>query len=297
MNYPSPEVFTDLDVDQALDSATTLSVLRRFFQGAAAQEGSTSVRVTAGDADPFVISAGSTGNVTGLRVYSAARGDEAVTVVWNKKTRRVRALHVGNRIGELRTAGCNAIAAEQIMALIPVWKVAILGAGAQARSHARMLRQVWPCAEIHMWSRTSARALSTERSLREEGVQVTIVHSASSAADSAEVVVTATSADRPVIDLPSLRAAHLLLAIGPKAKSAHELPCSVGDRVDRWTTDSARQLRVYPHQTIFERARAVAEGLPDLNPSRVGSFTLHVSVGVPGSEVPLLEHLSDQGAK
>lgn len=284
-------MLTDADVDRIFDPASTLAVLRGFFRLLAVEPGLTSVRVSAGDADPFVISAGSTRHATGLRAYSAARSDEAVTVVWDKMTRRARAVHIGNRLGELRTAGCNAIAAEQIMTRMPVSKVAILGAGAQAQSHALMLRHLWPGVDMQMWSRSPSRARAAERSLQERGTPVTIAGSASSAADSAQIVVAATSANRPVIDLASLRAARLLVAVGPKVTTAHELPSDVGERVERWTTDSVRQLRAYPARMIFDRARVMADGLPDLEPSRVGSFTIHVSVGVPGSEVALLEHL------
>jgi thiomorpholine-carboxylate dehydrogenase len=117
----------------------------------------------------------------------------AVIVLFEPATGEPMMVMDGGLITEMRTAAVTAAYVDAVAAPA-VKRLAILGAGAQGRSHVEALSHVREFEDIRIWSRTSARAsrlaadvggraLSREEALRD-----------------AQVVVVATSATEPVFD-------------------------------------------------------------------------------------------------
>lgn len=98
----------------------------------------------------------------------------------------------GRLITEMRTAAVSA-AATKLLASPGAKVLAILGSGVQARSHAEALRLVRPFEEIRVWSQTTVNA---ERFAKEVGGTSM---SAEKAVRNADVIVTATSSQTPVL--------------------------------------------------------------------------------------------------
>jgi len=110
----------------------------------------------------------------------------------NPATGEPLAVMDGRLITEMRTAAVSAVATKLLAA--PDAKVlAILGSGVQARSHLEALRFVRNFHDVRVWSRTPEHA---ERFAKEFGAQAT---SAEAAVYDADVVVTATSSQLPVL--------------------------------------------------------------------------------------------------
>jgi len=110
----------------------------------------------------------------------------------NPETGEPLAVMDGRLITEMRTAAVSAVATKLLAA--PDAKVlAILGSGVQARSHLEALRFVRNFHDVRVWSRTPEHA---ERFAKEFGAQAT---SAEAAVYDADVVVTATSSQLPVL--------------------------------------------------------------------------------------------------
>jgi alanine dehydrogenase len=97
----------------------------------------------------------------------------------------------GRLITEMRTAAVSAVATERL-AGSDASVLAIIGSGVQAHSHLEALRLVRGFREIRVWSPRRAAAFAEEH-----GVRATV--SAEEAVSGADVVVTATTSQSPVL--------------------------------------------------------------------------------------------------
>ena len=118
---------------------------------------------------------------------------------------------------ELRTAAVSAVATRALRDSAPK-RLAILGSGALARSHALALAAVVPLADIRVWSPTRANA---ERCAEDIGGEATA--DAESAVRDADLVVTVTNAQTPVLMGRWLKPGALVHAVGAPRPTWREL--------------------------------------------------------------------------
>jgi len=118
---------------------------------------------------------------------------------------------------ELRTAAVSAVATRALRDGRPK-RLAILGSGALARSHALALAAVVPLRAIHVWSPTRANA---ERCAADIGGSAS--PDAESAVRDADIVVTVTNASAPVLMGRWLRPGALVHAVGAPRPGWREL--------------------------------------------------------------------------
>lgn len=117
----------------------------------------------------------------------------AVIALFRPETGEPLAVMDGRLITEMRTAAASAVAT-RALAKPDAQVLAILGTGAQARSHVEALRLVRAFREVRIWGRTPENA---KRCAAEVGAIP--LSSAQEAVEGADVVVTATSASEPVL--------------------------------------------------------------------------------------------------
>jgi len=120
-------------------------------------------------------------------------------------------------ITEIRTAAVSAVATK-LLARRGARRVAILGAGVQARSHAIAMRAVVEDAELRIWSRTPAHA----EALALESHAV-VCDSVEEALDGAEVVCTCTSSREPIVRRAWIAPGTHVNAVGSSIPTAREL--------------------------------------------------------------------------
>ncbi len=118
---------------------------------------------------------------------------------------------------ELRTAAVSAVATRALRNAAPK-RLAILGSGALARSHALALAAVVPLADIRVWSPTRANA---ERCAEDIGGEATA--GAEQAVRDADLVVTVTNAQTPVLCGRWLKPGALVHAVGAPRPTWREL--------------------------------------------------------------------------
>ncbi len=103
-------------------------------------------------------------------------------------------------ITAIRTAASSA-AATDVLARPDAGDLALLGGGAQGRTHLEAMRAVRPLRRVRVWSRTRARA---ERLAKEaadpHGPAVEVVASAEEAVEGADLVCTTTAAREPILE-------------------------------------------------------------------------------------------------
>ena len=116
----------------------------------------------------------------------------ALIILNDRETGAPVAVMDGRLITEMRTAAVSA-AATKLLAAKDSKVLAILGSGVQARSHFEALQLVRDFDEIRVWSQTKA---SAEKFAKEIGARST---SAEEAVRGADVIVTVTSSQTPVL--------------------------------------------------------------------------------------------------
>ena len=142
---------------------------------------------------------------------------QGTVTLFDGETGVVRALMNASAITAIRTAAVSAVAT-RLLAREDTKKLAILGAGVQARSHLDSMRAVRDFDEIVLFSPTPGHA----QALAEEfGVET--AESAEEAVRGADVVVTATNATEPVLERSWLKDGAHLNAVGGRPPQMTEL--------------------------------------------------------------------------
>ena len=116
----------------------------------------------------------------------------ATIVLFESTTGRPLAFLDGRRITEMRTAAVSA-AVTRLLASPEARVLALLGSGVQAQAHLEALRQVCRFEEVRVWSPTAAHA---QRFASRHGARAM---EAEQAVRGADVIVTVTSSQRPVL--------------------------------------------------------------------------------------------------
>ncbi len=161
----------------------------------------------------------------------------AIVALFDPDTGEPLAVMGGGAITELRTAAVSAAATKALAA--PDAKVlAVLGTGVQARSHIEALRHVRDFDEIRIWGRTPANA---EKLAEESGG---VAMAAADAVRGADVVVTATSSQTPVLEGAWLKPGTHVNAVGAPRPDWRELDdavmanCVIADSYEAASSES-----------------------------------------------------------
>ena len=142
---------------------------------------------------------------------------QAVIQLFSARTGEPLVAMDGRLITEMRTAAVSAVAT-RLLARRDARVLAILGSGVQARSHVRALRMVREFREVRVWSRTAEHA---RRFAAESGAEV--AETAEAAVRDADVVVSATSTQDPLVRGEWLAKSALVCAVGAVGLEKREL--------------------------------------------------------------------------
>lgn len=142
---------------------------------------------------------------------------------------------------ELRTGSAGALAAD-LLARRRVGRVAVIGAGSQARHQIEALGLVRRPESVAVFGRTPARAAAYAREMEERmGVPFAVAASAREAVEGADVVITTTPSRAPVVRAEWLgRGAHVT-AVGSDGPDKQELEAAVLARADKVVVDRLDQ--------------------------------------------------------
>jgi ornithine cyclodeaminase/alanine dehydrogenase-like protein (mu-crystallin family) len=161
-------------------------------------------------------------------------------------------VHAGE-ITAIRTAAASAVATD-VLAREDAHRLAILGYGEQARTHARAISKVRDLESISIWGRSPERARAfAERMQAELAVPVVTAGVVEEAVAEADIVCTVTSAAEPILKGDWVRPGTHLNLVG----SSHAGPAEVDDDVvvrSRFIADSREE--VLNQGAEFLRAKA-----------------------------------------
>lgn len=178
-------------------------------------------------------------------------------VLLSAKTGLVEALLLDNGyLTDVRTAAAGAVAAKHL-AREDATVAAVFGAGVQARLQLEVLALVRPIAEVRIWARDVAKAEMAAADLSAAlGIAVTAEADPRQAVSGADVIVTTTPSETPILMADWLEPGMHVTAMGSDAEHKNELEPAAITRADLYVADRLSQTR-----RLGELHHAIAAGL------------------------------------
>lgn len=144
---------------------------------------------------------------------------------------------------DLRTALAGAVAADHL-ARADATRVTVVGAGVQAGLQARALALVRDVSRVTVWARRSDAAVALATSLgRDLGVEADAADDLAAAIGSADIVVTTTPANEPLVDAAMLHPGLHVTAVGSDAEHKQEVTADAIAAADVVACDTLAQSR------------------------------------------------------
>ena len=196
-------------------------------------------------------------------------------VVFESRTGVVSAVLLDNGyLTDARTAAAGAVAAKHL-ARDDAKSVAVLGGGGQARSQLEALLLVRPIESASLWTRDPDKATEVAADLTDRlKIDVTPQADVAQAIKGADIVVSATPSETPLITADMLAPGQHVTAMGSDADYKRELAGDVLSRADLYVADSLNQTRIRG-----ELRGAIADGVvsadasyPELGALIAGQF-------------------------
>jgi ornithine cyclodeaminase/alanine dehydrogenase-like protein (mu-crystallin family) len=142
----------------------------------------------------------------------------------------LRAIVDASEVTAIRTAAVSGLATK-LLAREDAGDLAILGAGAQARTHLEAMLAVRKIERVRVWSPTpESRDRFAEHEGRRQGIAIESVASVQSAVADADLICTVTSAREPILKGKWIAPGAHVNAVGSSVKSARELDTAAVQR-------------------------------------------------------------------
>ena len=231
----------------------------------------------------------------GLRLYlTGARRADQLVALWDAGSGALRCLALGNALGRMRTGAIGGVAIDAL-SREDASVLGVVGFGAQAFAQVEAALAVRGIRRVQVFRRDAAElARLADAGRARWGVEVVAEDSAEAAVTGADIVVSATRAEEPVLRAEWLRPGTHVSSLGPKYRGRQEIGVDVAQAAARIACD-------FPEQYLGEEdfflqgtselgrmqdlAQMVADGVrrdPD-------DITLFLSHGLAGTEVRLLQ--------
>ncbi|MDX3974503.1 ectoine utilization protein EutC [Shinella sp.] len=165
-------------------------------------------------------------------------------VLFSTKTGLVQAVLLDNGyLTDVRTAAAGAVAA-RYLSRTDASVAAIFGAGMQAKLQLEALSLVRPIREARIWARDAAKAdaVAAELALK-LGFPVRAEIDGRAAVDGADVIVTTTPSETPILKAEWLRPGQHITAMGSDAEHKNEIEPAVITGAGLYVADSLKQTR------------------------------------------------------
>ena len=183
-------------------------------------------------------------------------------VLFSTKTGLVQAVLLDNGyLTDVRTAAAGAVAARHL-SRPDAGVAAIFGAGMQARLQLEALSLVRPIHEARIWARDTAKAeaVAVELTLK-LGFPVRATADGRAAVDGADIVVTTTPSETPVLKAEWLQPGQHITAMGSDAEHKNEIEPAIITGAGLYVADSLKQTRRLGELHHAIEAGLVTEGM------------------------------------
>ena len=221
--------------------------------------------------------AGSYMHYFGTKFYSTHPrfGAHFYFVLYDSQTAQPLAWMEANHLGQIRTGAASGYATD-LLANPEADTLGVIGTGFQARTQIDSIRAVRPINTVRVWGRNEEKR---RQFAQECGAQA--VGTAQEAVRGAQIVVTATSAQEPVLDDGWIAPGTLINAMGSNVAKRRELPGEVVRRAALVAVDSLEQAKLEAGDLIIPDSWANVVELKDVkrhfDPSQI---TIFKSLGI-----------------
>jgi alanine dehydrogenase len=184
--------------------------------------------------------AGSYKQYFGTKFYSThpKYGANFYFVLYDAATAQPLAWMEANNLGQIRTGAASGYATD-LLANPEANTVGVIGSGFQARTQIEAIRTVRPIKTVRVWSRSEEK----RRKFAEE-CSADAVATAEEAVRGAEIVVTATNSQEPVLEDAWIAPGTMINAMGANAAHRKELPGELVRRAALVAVDSLEQAKI-----------------------------------------------------
>ena len=165
-------------------------------------------------------------------------------VLFSTKTGLVQAVLLDNGyLTDVRTVAAGAVAA-RYLSRPDAAVAAIFGAGMQAKLQLEALSLVRPIREARIWARDAAKAEATAAELMLKlGFPVHAVADGRAAVDGADIIVTTTPSETPILKAEWLQPGQHITAMGSDAEHKNEIEAAIITAAGLYVADSLNQTR------------------------------------------------------
>jgi len=195
----------------------------------------------------------------GMKVYTSVRGAVRFMVpLFRSATGEMAALIEADALGQIRTGAATGVATKYL-ANADARIAGIIGTGYQARTQLEAVAAVRPLERVRAFGRDPERRAQFCREMSARiGIEVEPVESGEKAVRGADIVVTATSAMKIVLEGPWLSPGVHVNAIGANWAQKRELDDVAVTRADAIVVDSIEQAKMEAGDLILSFANDVA---------------------------------------
>lgn len=239
-------------------------------------------------------------DVLGTKVYSTVNGKfNFVINLFSASSGELIALFEANELTRLRTAAATALAVENLVredARI----LAIFGSGTQAKAHIEALllvhdfEQILVCARSH--AEEFAIAIEQKYKIKTKAVD------ASTAASSADVIVTCTRSNDALFDGNIVKPGALVAAVGSSKPTARELDDALLARAAgifvEWIpaarAEAGEFVRAAPGVINDEKIKELGQYIAHPSPRVAGDILIYKSVGIGLEDIAIAKLIFDK---
>ncbi len=177
------------------------------------------------------------GKCTGVKAYTVADGHVRFLVLTFALDGSLEAMIEADFMGAYRTGAATAVAAKALRAPGGA-TVALIGTGWQANTQALGLSRVLEIDELRVFSRDpEKRGIFAAEQEERLGVKTVAADSAEAAVRGADIVVTITTSQQPVIDADWVGPNTLVAAVGSNFRNRAEMPVELIERAQTVVVD------------------------------------------------------------
>jgi len=221
--------------------------------------------------------AGSYLNYFGTKFYSThpKYGAHFYFVLYDAKTAEPLAWMEANHLGQIRTGAASGYATD-VLANPEADTLGVIGSGFQARTQVEATRAVRPIKTVRVWSRSEEKR---RKFAEESGAQA--VPTAEEAVRGAQIIITATNSQAPVLEDSWIGPGTMINAMGSNVATRRELPGELVRRAALVAVDSLEQAKIEAGDLILADSWANVVELKDVKPHYdANQITIFKSLGI-----------------
>jgi alanine dehydrogenase len=244
-----PLLLTEADVRAILTMPLALEAVetsfRRVADGSAICHPRRRLRMAEKGYMNYMAAVDSAGGYMGLKIYTVSpSGVRFLVPLFNARSGELCALIEADYLGQVRTGAASGVAT-RVLARADARTVGIIGTGLQSRTQLEAVALARRLEVIRAFGRDVARREKFAKEMTAQlGVPVAAVASAEEAVRGADIVITATTASKPVVEGRWLHPGVHINAIGSNFAEKQELDAQAIGRCDVITADSVEQSKI-----------------------------------------------------